>query len=79
MAHKTIRDWAYETLASRPGPANYREIADRMQRAGHRPARSTRNPEGQLRRSVWVALTRDNRVVKVGAGTFDLASRKPKR
>jgi hypothetical protein len=79
MARKTIRDAAYDVLASSRGPANYREVAERMERAGHRPARNAKNPEGQFRRSVWVALTRDSRVVKVGPGMFDLASRNPKR
>lgn len=79
MARTTIRDAAYKTLASSRGPANYREIAERMRRAGYQPARSAKNPEHQFRRSVWVALTRDSRVVKVGPGMFDLASRTPKR
>lgn len=79
MARTTIRDAAYEILASSRGPANYREVAERMRRAGYQPARRAKNPEDQFRRSVWVALTRDRRVVKVGPGMFDLASRAPKR
>ena len=72
----TIRDSAYKTLARSSGPMNYREIAERMRRAGYRSTRSG-DAEDQLRRNVWVALTRDYTVVKVGAGVFDLASRKP--
>jgi hypothetical protein len=75
----TIRDAAYQVLASSRGPANYRDVAEQMQRAGFQPPRSAKNPEGQLRRSVWVALTRDDRVVKVGPGVFDVADRKRTR
>jgi hypothetical protein len=79
VARTTIRDAAYEVLASSRRPANYREVAEQLQRAGFRPARQAKNPEGQFRRSVWVALTRDDRVVKVGPGLFQVADRKRAR
>jgi hypothetical protein len=79
VARKTIRDSAYEVLASGRGAANYREVAEQLQRAGFQPARQAKNPEGQFRRSVWVALTRDDRVIKVGPGLFDVADRRRER
>ena len=73
MAKATIRDRAYEVLAASKVPMNYREVAEQVARAGHR-SRATKGQD-QLKRSVWVALARDDRVVKVGSGTFDLANR----
>jgi soluble P-type ATPase len=75
VAKATIRDRAYEILASSSGPMNYRDIAERVRAAGYKSRRLATGSQDQLKRSVWVALTRDERVVNVGSGTFDLAKR----
>jgi hypothetical protein len=70
VAAKRINEWAYDVLAGDGGTKSAGQIAEAMLRAGYEP-RGTKN-EGQLRRSVWVALSRDARVKKVGPGTFAL-------
>jgi hypothetical protein len=73
---KSIKNTAYEILAASGGPTHYRRIAEQMRKKGFAPAPDVKNPGRQFVRSVWVALTRDDRVVKVGPGTFDLAKRR---
>jgi hypothetical protein len=74
MARVTIRNLAFTTVASDGKPKTAAEVTERILRGGYQP-RDTKNPQ-QLRRSVWVALSRDERVKKVGAGQFAAKNRR---
>ena len=50
------------------GTKSAQEIADRMIADGYKPAAT--KSSSQLRRSVWVALSRDDRVRRVAPGKF---------
>ncbi len=62
-----IQQRAWEVLKA-GGTKTSQEVADQMIAGGYSPA-ATKSPS-QLRRSVWVALTRDARVRKVAPGKF---------
>jgi hypothetical protein len=73
----TQADWCDDILKRSDGPRRYSDIADQMYEEGYRHAVTVKNPDRQLRDSIWVAMNEDARFVKVRRGTFDLVSRQP--
>lgn len=72
---ETQADWCEDILKRSTGPRRCGDIADQMYEEGYRHAVTLRNPDRQLKDSIWVAMNEDDRFVKVGRGIFDLASR----
>lgn len=70
MSHSTIKDRAYAVLTAGDGPMNYRAIAATLRGQGVSSAPRVKNPDKQFHRTVWVALTRDDRVQRIGPGLF---------
>jgi hypothetical protein len=71
----TQSDWCEDILKRSEGPRRYGDIADQMYAEGYRHAVTVKNPDRQLKDSIWVAMDEDDRFLKVGRGVFDLASR----
>jgi hypothetical protein len=69
VATKSIRDWAFDIVSADESPKTAVDVTTRMLQKGYSPRRTTKS-ESQLRRSVWLALSRDERVRKVGRGLF---------
>ena len=74
---ETQADWCEDILKRADGPRRYGDIADQMYDEGYRHGVTVKNPDRQLKDSIWVAMNEDDRFVKVGRGVFDLASRQP--
>jgi hypothetical protein len=66
MPRQTIGDRAYEVLASRGDAMSYRDVAAALEHRSLQPDEHGRRPVGQFDRSVWLALSKDPRVTKVG-------------
>ena len=72
---KSLADWAYDALLESGGPMHYGEIAAAARANGFKHAREPKNPERQLKDSIWSAMYEDDRFTKVGRGVFDLTER----
>jgi hypothetical protein len=72
---KSLADWAYEVLSENDGPMPYGEIAAAVRARGFKHAREPKNPDRQLKDSIWSAMYEDDRFTKVGRGIFDLSER----
>jgi hypothetical protein len=72
---KSLADWAFEVLSEGDGgPMRYADVADSIRARGFKHSRPPKNPEKQLRDSVWTAMYEDPRFKKVGRGLFALAT-----
>jgi hypothetical protein len=76
VAHRSLADWAHDVLAAAGTEMHYGEIASTIRGEGFKHAREPKNPEKQLKDSVWSAMFEDPRFVKVGRGIFDLRERR---
>lgn len=73
----TQADWCEDILKRSEGPRRYADIGDQMYAEGYAHSVRVKNPDRQLKDSIWVAMNEDNRFVRVGRGKFDLAARHP--
>ena|SRR5919201_526143 len=76
VSHRSLADWAYGVLAAAGTEMHYSKIAGAIRAEGFKHAREPKNPEKQLKDSVWTAMYEDPRFVKVGRGIFDLRERR---